>query len=60
MANTCKHEHVIQQTSGSVYFSAGDVVDTTHDYLVCIDCGTEIEPEPAPVLVDYLYEEVPF
>lgn len=59
MANTCKHEHVIQQTRGSVYFSVGDVVDTTQDYLVCIDCGAEIEPERDD-LSGYKFEEVPF
>lgn len=45
MARKCEHNHIVTETRGQIYFSAGDVVDTLQTYLVCIDCGAEIEPE---------------
>lgn len=37
----CRHTCRMLVTTGSVYFSAGEVIDTIHTVSVCLDCGEE-------------------
>lgn len=52
----CPHNHVVIDTAGDFYFSAGELIDTLTDTEVCADCGTVFEslPEPDPI------DEFPF
>ncbi len=38
---TCRHTRRARLITGSVFFSAGDVIDTTRTVSVCLDCGEE-------------------
>jgi hypothetical protein len=42
----CPHNHVVIDTAGDFYFSAGELIDTLTDTEVCADCGTVFEPIP--------------
>jgi len=38
----CKHTKTVLDRTGSIQLIAGDLVDTTADYLYCLDCGCEL------------------
>lgn len=37
----CRHSRRARFITGSVFFSAGDVIDTVRTVSVCLDCGEE-------------------
>jgi hypothetical protein len=41
----CNHLRTKVNTSGGMYFSAGEIIDTIQETVICLDCGEEIEPE---------------
>ena len=51
----CTHTHTVLETTGTISFSGGDMIDTIQDQVVCLDCGKEIG-DPAPESLD----EIPY
>lgn len=43
----CKHERVVMISTGSRWFSWGDVTDDIEDKLFCWDCGKEMTDMPS-------------
>ncbi len=41
----CDHKTVVTTTTGAIYMSAGEVIDTLHDITVCTTCGQEINDD---------------
>lgn len=53
----CEHKTTFIETSGSIYFQGGDVVNTLEDRVICLDCLEEVQPGSVP---DDEEEEIPF
>lgn len=43
----CQHARTMLDTTGRLAFSGGAMSDTLIERVVCLDCGCEVEPEPA-------------
>ena len=53
----CPHSKTVIETSGSMYFSGGELFDTVKETVVCMDCGSEMETATCSVESN---EEIPF
>ncbi len=41
----CDHPYTQSYTTGSLYLSAGEIIDTLEEHVVCLACGRELELE---------------
>ncbi|MDI6770133.1 MAG: hypothetical protein QMD04_10730 [Anaerolineales bacterium] len=39
----CDHPYTQTYASGSLYFSAGDIIDTFETHVICLACGRELD-----------------
>lgn len=49
----CQHFNTVITTTGSIRFSAGEIIDDTREELVCLDCGQVVEEVQIPIEVDW-------
>jgi len=55
----CKHENTVLHTSGTRWFSWGDVDDNLENHVICLDCMSELEDISISDIDDDL-EDLPF
>lgn len=55
--NPCNHSHTVNETTGSVSFVAGEIVDTTTDRVFCLDCFEVVEVVPEVIEIDEIVPE---
>ena len=56
--NPYKHPSTLQSTTGFITFAAGEIIETYHDQLICVDSG-ELISEGIPLPDEYFIGELP-
>ena len=57
--NDCPHYNIDIDTTGSVYFSGGEVYDSLEDHWYCADCGATV-PAPDQPSNNIDFDNLPF